>query len=154
MAAAGMVLSQPTMRTSPSKQCPRATSSMESAITSRETSDAFIPSVPIETPSLTAMVLNSMGVPPAALMPAFTRSARALWFQLQGMVSIQAWPTPMIGRSRSSRLKPMAWSIARAAARSGPWSITALLRGWSGWVMGRKDTGAPRPECRAARLSR
>src|ERR1039458_10884704 len=54
----------------------------------------------------------------------------------------------MIGRSRSSRLKPMAWSIARAAARSGPWSITALLRGWSFWLMGRKDTGG---RLRAAR---
>ncbi len=134
-------MSQPTIRTTPSKQWPRVTSSMESAITSRETSEAFIPSVPIETPSLTAMVLNSIGVPPAARMPALTCSASARWFQLQGMVSIHAWPTPMMGRSRSSRLKPMAWSIARAAARSGPWSITALLRMWSFWVMGRKNTG-------------
>ncbi len=83
-----MVLSQPTMSANPSKLWPRVTSSMESAITSRETSDAFIPSVPIETPSLTAMVLNSIGVPPAARIPALTRSARARWFQLQGMVSI------------------------------------------------------------------
>jgi hypothetical protein len=89
MAAAGMVLSQPTMSTSPSKLCPRATSSMESAITSREIRDAFIPSVPMVTPSLMEIVLNSMGVPPAARMPALTRSARARWFQLQGMVSIQ-----------------------------------------------------------------
>jgi len=96
-----MVLSQPTISTNPSKLWPRATSSMESAITSRETSEAFIPSVPIETPSLTAMVLNSIGVPPAARMPALTRSASARWFQLQGIVSIHAWPTPMIGRSRS-----------------------------------------------------
>ena len=33
-----------------------------------------MPSVPIEMPSETAMVLYSMGVPPAARMPAFTRS--------------------------------------------------------------------------------
>jgi len=37
----------------------------------------------------------------------------------------------------------MAWSIARAAARSGPWSITALLRGCSFSVMARKDTPCP-----------
>src|SRR4030088_1062203 len=68
--AAGIVLSHPTIKTRPSNRCPRATSSIESAITSRLTSEAFIPSVPIETPSETAMVLNSMGVPPAARMAA------------------------------------------------------------------------------------
>ena len=75
MAAPGMVLSQATSATTPSNMCPRATSSIESAIRSRLTSDAFMPSVPMVTPSLIAMVLNSMGVPPAARMPAFTCSA-------------------------------------------------------------------------------
>ena len=70
----GMVLSQPDSATTPSKRCPRATSSIESAITSRLINEAFMPSVPIEMPSETAMVLYSMGVPPAARMPAFTRS--------------------------------------------------------------------------------
>ena len=70
--AAGIVLSQPTMQTSPSNRWPRATSSIESAITSRETSEARMPDVPIETPSETAIVLNSIGVPPAARMPCFT----------------------------------------------------------------------------------
>ena len=76
MAAAGIVLSHPTMQTRPSKRWPRATSSIESAITSRLTSEAFMPSVPIVTPSEMAMVLNSIGVPPAARMPRFTCSAR------------------------------------------------------------------------------
>ena len=58
-------------------------------MTSRLTSDAFIPSVPIVTPSLTAIVLNSIGVPPAARMPALTNSARRRWLRLQGIVSIQ-----------------------------------------------------------------
>ena len=128
IAAAGMVLSQPTMRTRPSNEWPRATSSMESAITSRDTSDARIPSVPIDTPSLTAMVLNSMGSAPASRIPALTCSARARWLKLQGMVSIHAWPTPMIGLARSSAVKPMARSIARAGARSGPSVIAALCR--------------------------
>ena len=38
-----------------------------------------MPSVPIDTPSLTAIVLNSMGVPPAARMPSFTNSASRRW---------------------------------------------------------------------------
>ena len=58
-------------------RCPRATSSIESAITSRETSDARMPSVPIETPSETAIVLNSIGVPPASRMPALHVAAPA-----------------------------------------------------------------------------
>src|ERR1700682_3273323 len=126
--AAGIVLSQPTINTRPSKRCPRVTSSIESAITSRLTSEAFIPSVPIETPSETAMVLNSMGVPPAARMPAFTCSARRRWLKLQGMVSIQLCPTPMSGLARSSRVKPMACSMERAGARSSPSVNRALCR--------------------------
>src|SRR2546430_1998 len=66
MAAPGMVLSQATNATMPSNIWPRATSSIESAITSRLTRDVFMPSVPMVIPSLMAMVLNSMGVPPMA----------------------------------------------------------------------------------------
>ena len=47
-----------------------------------------MPSVPIVTPSETAIVLNSIGVPPAARMPSFTHSASRRWLRLQGMVSI------------------------------------------------------------------
>ena len=39
---------------------------------------------------------------------------------LQGIVSIQVVATPTIGLARSSSVKPMALSIARAPARSGP----------------------------------
>src|SRR5437667_343847 len=46
---------------------PRATSSMESAITSRLTSEVFMPSLPIVIPSEIAIVLNSIGLAPAAL---------------------------------------------------------------------------------------
>ena len=38
-----------------------------------------MPSVPIVTPSDMEIVLNSMGVPPAARMPSFTNSARRRW---------------------------------------------------------------------------
>ena len=75
---------------------------MESAISSRETRDVFIPSVPIVMPSEMEMVLYSIGVPPASRTPFLTCSASSRWLKLQGMVSIQEWATPTIGFSRSS----------------------------------------------------
>ena len=128
MTAAGIVLSQPTTQTSPSMRWPRTTSSIESAISSRLISDAFIPSVPIDTPSEIEIVLNSIGVPPAARTPAFTRWASSRWLKLHGIVSIQLVATPISGLARSSSVKPIAFSIARAAARSGPSVSAALCR--------------------------
>ena len=61
----------------PSKKWPRATSSIESAITSRLTRLARMPLVPIVMPSEIAIVLNSIGVPPAARMPSLTLAASA-----------------------------------------------------------------------------
>ncbi len=128
MTAAGIVLSQPTRQTSPSKRWPRATSSIESAITSRETSDARMPSVPIETPSETETVLNSSGVPPASRIPRLTCCASARWLRLHGIVSIHVVETPISGRARSSSVRPTAFSIARAPARSAPSVSAALTR--------------------------
>ena len=56
-----------------------------------------MPSVPIETPSETEIVLNSIGVPPAARMPSLTRSASSRWLKLHGIVSIQVVATPISG---------------------------------------------------------
>ena len=50
---------------------------MESAMTSRLTREAFMPSVPMVTPSEMTTELNSMGVPPAERTPSFTFSARS-----------------------------------------------------------------------------
>ncbi len=61
MAAAGIVLSQPTMQTTPSSWWPSMASSIESATTSRLISEAFMPAVPIEMPSVTTIVLKSTG---------------------------------------------------------------------------------------------
>ncbi len=107
MTLPGMVLSQAQSATSASNWYPRAVSSIESAITSRLTRDAFIPWVPIVTPSEIATVLNSIGVPPALRTPSFTFSATARRWKLQGMASIQVLATPMIGLRRSSSPKPM-----------------------------------------------
>ena len=128
MAPAGMVLSQPTMTTRASNEWPMAATSMESVMTSRLTSEARMPSVPMETPSLTEMVLISMGVPPAARTPSFTRWAMRRWLKLQGMVSIHSCATPTMGRARSSSEKPMDLSWERAGARAGPSVMAALLR--------------------------
>ena len=79
-----------------------------------------MPSVPIETPSETAIVLNSIGVPPPARMPSFTNSASRRWLKLQGIVSIQVVATPTSGRARSSSVKPTALSMARAGGAIRP----------------------------------
>ena len=90
-----------------------------------------MPSVPIDTPSETETVLNSSGVPPAARIPRFTRWASARWFRLHGIVSIHVVETPTSGFARSSSVKPTAFSIARAGARSGP-SVSAALWRFAG----------------------
>ena len=128
IAAAGIVLSQPTRQTSPSRWCERVASSIESAMTSRLTSEPRMPSTPIVTPSETEIVLNSIGVPPASRMPCLTFCASARWLKLHGIVSIHVVATPTNGRAMSSSVKPIALSIARAAARSGPSVMTAELR--------------------------
>src|SRR5205823_4027437 len=80
------------------------------------------------TPSETEIVLNSIGVPPASRMPRLTSTASSRWLRLHGIVSIQVVATPIIGRARSSSVKPTAFSIERAPARSGPSVIAALCR--------------------------
>ena len=57
----GRLLSQPAIVTTPSRRSAWTMSSTESAMTSREISEARMPSVPIEMPSETAMVVNSSG---------------------------------------------------------------------------------------------
>ena len=84
MTMAGIVLSQPDSVTRPSSRWPRATSSTESAIQSRLMSEAFIPSVPMAMPSVTEIVLNSIGVPPLARTPSATFWASLRWFELHG----------------------------------------------------------------------
>ena len=69
ISAAGTVLSQPTRHTSASKSCACTISSIESAITSREISDARIPGVACDWLSETAIVLKPSATPPAAATP-------------------------------------------------------------------------------------
>ena len=71
-------------------------------MTSRETSEVLIPLVPIVMPSEIAIVLSSIGVPPAARMPSLTFAASTRRWKLHGIVSIHVCATPMIGLARSS----------------------------------------------------
>jgi hypothetical protein len=66
-----------------------------------------MPSVPIVMPSEIATVLNSIGVPPAARTPSFTFSARRRRWKLQGIVSVQVFAMPTIGRWSASSSNPI-----------------------------------------------
>ena len=90
-------------------------------MTSRLTSEARMPSVPIVMPSEIETVLNSIGVPPAARMPVLHVHG-----ELAQVVVARADLDPGVGDAderllrRSSSVKPTAFSIARAGARLGP----------------------------------
>src|SRR5262249_54027753 len=85
---------------------------------------------PIVMPSLIAMVLNSIGVPPASRTPRFTCSARRRRLKLHGIVSVHELAMPTIGRARSASPKPIAFRYDRAGARSRPSRRTRLR--WRG----------------------
>ena len=65
---------------------PLQTVSIESAMTSRDTKEYFIPSVPIEIPSLIVIVPNIWGMAPASLVLASARFAKPSKPMLQGVM--------------------------------------------------------------------
>ena len=147
----GSDLSQPAKLTSASMRSACITVSTESAITSRLTSDARIPSWPIEMPSDTAMVLNSIGKPPAECTPSFACLASRSSGMLHGVTSFHDDATPTCVRSQSPSLMPMARSIARAGAFWNP-SVTSVDRGFivvmaAGYASGTapRDSNTDRP---------
>ena len=77
-------------------------------MTSRLTSEVFIPSLPMVMPSEIAIVLNSIGFAPAARIPALSGTASSRSPKLQGIVSVQTLETPMNGLSMSSAFSPIA----------------------------------------------
>ena len=86
-----------------------------------------MPSVPIVTPSEMAIVFISIGTPPAALTPSLTACASVRRPRLHGIVSIHVLAIRIIGFLRSSSVRPMPLSIARAPARSTPSSRFRLM---------------------------
>ena len=83
-------------------------SSTESAITSREGSEAFMPEWPIAMPSVTVMVQNSRGVAPTAATPFLTACAWRISEMLQGAASFQQVATPTKGAWICSAESPIA----------------------------------------------
>src|SRR6266536_2711258 len=128
--APGMFLSQPPTTSTPSMHCALHAVSIESAITSRETSEYFIPSVPMAIPSLTVIVPNICGIVPAPRSAASARRARASSPRLQGVKVLNAFATPTIGLSKSPSPHPTARSMARLGERWGP-SVMTRLRWFS-----------------------
>ncbi len=108
----GNDLSHPARVTIASNRSACITTSTESAITSRDTSDARIPSWPIEMPSDTAIVTNSNGTPPASRTATFVRLASRSSGRLHGVTSFQLDATPIWGFVMSPSVRP-----SRAASR-------------------------------------
>jgi hypothetical protein len=71
----GMFLSQPPMTSTPSMAWPFTLVSIASAITSRDTSEYFMASVPMPMPSVTVGTPKICGLAPAASRAATARSA-------------------------------------------------------------------------------
>ncbi len=117
----GMFLSQPPTTSTPSMHCPFTDVSIASAITSRETSEYFMPSVPMPMPSVTVGMPNTCGIAPASFSAAIARSTSGWMPALHGF--IVEWPlaTPTMGFSKSPSPKPTARSIARLGERAMPW---------------------------------
>jgi len=67
-----------------------------------------MPSVPIEMPSLTPMVLNRIGTMPALPTPSRTFAPRSFRCMLHGLPSNQLATIPTCGLSKSASVKPVA----------------------------------------------
>ncbi len=121
-------MSHPASSTEPSSRSACITVSTLSAITSRLTREKCIPSCPIAMPSLTLIVPNSSGYPPAACTPSLLALARRSRDRLHGVISFHELATPICGLAKSSSPMPTARSMPRAAVFSSP-SVTSRLRG-------------------------
>src|SRR6516165_1636621 len=120
----GSVLSQPPKPISASYARPWTTASIESAISSRENSENFMPSWFMLMPSETETVANSRGVPPASAIPSFAASTWKSWVMLQGVCSPFMLTTPTIGFASAMSSSPIARMKARCGARSSPSVVT------------------------------
>src|SRR5262245_28859596 len=123
-----MFLSQPPTHSTPSISWPFTAVSIASAITSREMSEYFMPSVPMPMPSVTVGKPNTCGIAPAAFTAAAALSTSGWMPALQGFMV--EWPlaTPTIALSKSPSPNPTARSIARFGERASPWVIVLLLQ--------------------------
>ncbi len=130
----GMFLSQPPTTSAPSMAWPLTEVSIASAMTSRDTSEYFIASVPMPMPSVMVGTPNTCGFAPAASSAAIALSTSGWMPALQGFMV--EWPlaTPTMGLSKSPSPKPTARSMARLGERAGP-CVMSLERRLLGVVM-------------------
>ena len=118
--AAGMFLSQPPTTSTPSMHWPLTEVSIASAITSRDTSEYFMPSVPMPMPSVTVGTPNTCGIAPACFSAAMARSTSGWMPALHGFIVLWPLATPTIGFSKSPSPKPTARNMARLGERATP----------------------------------
>ena len=93
----GVILSQLEMQISASAQCACTMYSTASAMSSRLGSEYSIPPWPIAMPSSTAMVLNSRGMAPAALIAPETTWPTSRRWTCPGTNSVKLFATATIG---------------------------------------------------------
>ena len=89
-------------------------------MTSLETREYFMPSVPIEIPSETVIVLNVTALHPELLTESSTISAREFRCILHGVTLAPSEAIPTIDFSKSSSLNPAPRNIDLDAACCGP----------------------------------
>jgi hypothetical protein len=116
----GMFLSQPPTTSTPSMHWPLTDVSIASAITSRDTSEYFMPSVPMPMPSVTVGTPNTCGIAPASESALIARSTSGWMPALHGFIVLCPLATPTIGFSKSASPNPTARSIARLGERAMP----------------------------------
>ncbi len=98
----GMFLSQPPITTTPSIHWPFTHVSITSAITSRDTSEYFMPSVPMPIPSEIVGVPNTCEFALHSAIAAIAASASFCRPELHGVIVEWELATPTIGLSKSA----------------------------------------------------
>ena len=121
--APGIFLSHPPIASTPSILWALHAVSIESAITSLETREYFMPSVPIEIPSLTVIVPNIWGIPPDLFIDSSAFRANLFKPILHGVMVLYPFATPIIGLLKSSSLNPTALNIDLLGDLCTPWVI-------------------------------
>ncbi len=119
----GVILSQLLMQTIASAQWALTMYSTLSAMISREGSEYSMPSWPIAMPSSTAMVLNSLAIPPAASTSRATSWPRSFRWTWPGTNWVKLLTMAMIGLPKSLSLTPVARHRPRAPAMLRPWVV-------------------------------
>ena len=100
----GMFLSQPPITITPSIHWPCTEVSTQSEMTSRDTSEYFMPSVPIAMPSEMVGVPNTWALAPAAWIASTAASASTCSPELHGVMVLWPLATPIMGLAKSLRL--------------------------------------------------